>query len=361
MNYRRLLLPFSWIFGAATSLRTLLYRRGVFNADRSELPTICVGNLKVGGTGKTPHIEYLISLLSHDFNVAELSRGYRRESKGFLLVNELPEYQITTKNIGDEPMQLFLKFPTTKIAVSEKRAPAVRSLSKQFPELDVILLDDAFQHLQFDASLKIVLTEFSDPYFKDCPLPAGNLREFPTASGRADMIIVTKCPQHISPEEKNEYRQKLNISSCQYLFFTKFIYNIYSITDDAEFDMTCLDSKMSVILLSGIANPKPLYEYVTSYFMNVIFLKYSDHYPYNNKDIEDIERMIIQQNPQKTVIITTEKDKMRLLSIDKGRQLLSQTPAFTVNVKVDFLFDEEKMFNQIVIDHVRKKRDAKKN
>ncbi|MDL2231034.1 tetraacyldisaccharide 4'-kinase, partial [Bacteroidales bacterium OttesenSCG-928-L19] len=257
MNWRLLLLPFSWLFGTVTFLRRWLYEKGVLSSEKSSVATICVGNLKVGGTGKTPHIEYLIRLLRKDFSVAVLSRGYGRESKGYLLVNDLPDNQLNALQIGDEPMQLFQKFPDVKIALSEKRALGVRSLRKQFPDLDVILLDDGFQHLSFSPSLKMILTEFADPYFKDYPLPAGNLREFPFASKSADAVIVTKCPTSIDENDREHYKRKLKITPKQHAFFSSIIYK-YSIEDKLRGNIMNLDQDTSVFLLTGIANPKPL-------------------------------------------------------------------------------------------------------
>jgi tetraacyldisaccharide 4'-kinase len=343
MKLRWLLFPLALIFGIITSIRRWLYKNGFFLSRKPDIFTICVGNLKMGGTGKTPHIEYLIQLLQDRFQVALLSRGYGRKTKGFLMLDTVPASEMNAKIAGDEPLQIHLKYPEIPIALSENRYDGYLKLRKEKPDMNVLLLDDGFQHLSFSPACKILLTEYKIPFFKDYPFPAGNLREFPSAAATADMVIVTKCPDEISENEKKYYAQKMKIKKEQPLFFTKFRYlPPYPENPPARQQKTANFSR--IILLTGIANSKPLNEHLLQNYKEVIHLKYPDHHQFTSRDIARIMQKIDTHFHDKTALFTTEKDYARL-RFSAFENKLSSYPLFTVAVEVDFLFNGKKDFD----------------
>ena len=338
MKLRYLLFPIALVFGGITSLRRWLYKKGFFFLGKPDILTICVGNLKMGGTGKTPHIEYFIRFLQdNDYKVALLSRGYGRKTKGFLMLNDVPESEMTAEMVGDEPLQIHLKFPEIPIVLSENRYEGYLKLRKERPEVNLLLLDDGFQHLSFSPTLKILLTEYETPFFEDAPFPAGNLREFPAASADADIIIVTKCPDEISEEKADLYAQKMQIREDRHLFFSKFRYNPPEAKN--HFARQANKANLSkIILLTGIANPTPLKDYLLKEYKEVIHLNYPDHHQFTKKDIDQIIRKTATHFDPQTAIFTTEKDYARLRCSELETQL-SQYPLFTVPVEVEFLFE----------------------
>ena len=344
MKLRYLFFPIAFIFGVITLIRRWLYKKGVFFSGKPDIPAICIGNLKMGGTGKTPHIEYMIQLLQSHFNVALLSRGYGRKTKGFIMLNTVPASEMSAKMVGDEPLQIHLKYPELPIVLSENRYEGYLKLRKEKPDINMLLLDDGFQHLSFSPTLKILLTEYKTPFFADYPFPMGNLREFPSASKEADIVIVTKCPEEISENEKEYYTRKIRVGEEQHLFFTKFRYlppePRNQLAQQAE---TTNFSK--IILLTGIANSNPLVEYLSQEYKEVIHLKYPDHHQFTTRDITHIIQKIDINFSEETAIFTTDKDYARL-RFSEFENKLSLYPLFTLPVKVEFLFDGEDFFNK---------------
>ena len=250
-NFRYLLVPLSFIYGAIIWLRNWLYDKKIFNSATFNFPIICVGNLATGGTGKTPMTEYLIRLLKNDYKTATLSRGYKRKTKGFAIADE----DTTALEIGDEPMQFHQKFPDIVVAVGEERLFAIPQILHQRPETQVIILDDAFQHRQVTAGLNIILTDYSNLYTRDLMLPAGDLRDVRSSSKRADIIIVTKCKQDISESERQSVIAEIDPAENQTVYFTTIVYdNPYHLFNKEEITVT---RDHAILLVCGIANPKP--------------------------------------------------------------------------------------------------------
>lgn len=294
---RKLLFPFAVLYGWITAIRNYFYNQGILKSYSFKVPTIVVGNLSVGGTGKTPQTEYLINLLSKNYKVAVLSRGYKRKSKGFILADS----SVTPEIIGDEPYQIFQKFPQITLAVDGDRKNGIENLLKQV-QPDVILLDDAFQHRRVKAGFYILLTAYNDLYSDDFMLPTGNLRESRVGARRANIIIVTKCPENLSNTEQQTIQQKLNCS--QPVYFTTIGYGDKVLNGEIEWATAALKS-IDKVLLAGIAKPKPFFEYLQS--GHDVELKFNDHHHFSPSEIKQIQK-IANNKP----IITTEKDYVRI-------------------------------------------------
>lgn len=349
---RRWLIPLGWIFGNVARLRRWLYHRGVLKSYQPEIPVICVGNIAIGGTGKTPHAAYLMELLSHHHQVAMLSRGYGRKSRGYVLANTTPTEKLSADLIGDEPLLLHYRFPKLPLAVDGDRREGVVKLREYAPETDVVVMDDAYQHLNFSPTVRLVLTEFRRPYFKDYPMPAGRLREFPDAVSVADAVIVTKVDVPDGEVNRDEWRCNLKIRDDQPLFFTHYRYACPEpVTEAANLQML-EDSK--VVLLTGIARPLPLLEHLQQNYNVCQHLNFPDHHPYNRFELEQIIKNVSSEDGPRKVLFTTEKDWMRLQS-QKLQKYVSLLPVFIVPIQVDFLTESEKlMFNNLIENHVRR-------
>ena len=299
-KYKYFLLPFSFLYGGILRLRNQLFDKKIFRSAKFDLPVICIGNLSVGGTGKSPMVEYIVSVLHQKYKVATLSRGYKRKTKGFFIAGE----NTKTSDIGDEPMQFYRKFPDITVAVDEDRVMGIPKILNDRPETEIIILDDAFQHRKVKAGFHILLTSYDDLYTEDILLPTGNLREPRQGAKRADIIVVTKCPENISEEKKKEIKLKINALEHQEVFFGRITYSESVRNNKDHIDLVTLKNK-SFTLVTGIANPKPLVSYLTALGLQFEHLKFTDHH-----DFSASERDILKH---KKLIITTEKDMMRLL------------------------------------------------
>jgi tetraacyldisaccharide 4'-kinase len=318
--YRTLLSPFSFLFGMVAFFRRKAFQKGWLRSETFNVPTVCVGNLRVGGTGKTPLVEYIADFLSQNHQIAILSRGYRRKTKGYIHASEAQN--LSSNIIGDEPMQYVTKFPNVEVAVCEKRKIGIQKLLEKNPNLEMVILDDAYQHLSVNYSLKIVLTEYRRPFFKDFPIPSGNLREFRSASKHADIIIITKCPENLSSEEKEDFIKNLKPQSEQELFFTKLQVTSYKLQVASK----CSNSKLNfelnsgqqskILLITGIENPAPLVHHLENEFGAIHKLHFPDHHSFTKKDIEKIIRLKEQLGGKDCTVITTEKDAVRLQAFD---------------------------------------------
>lgn len=295
---RYLLFPFSVLYGWITSIRNFLYDKGFLKSYSFDIPIIAVGNLSVGGTGKTPQIEYLIRLLSPNYKIATLSRGYKRKSKGFILANEKSNAEI----LGDEPFQMHQKFPNIKVAVDADRKNGIERLLSLEDKPQIILLDDAFQHRKVKAGFYILLTSFDDLYYDDFMLPTGNLRECRNGAKRANLIIITKCPKNLSEVEKEKIKHRINLNVPIFFSFIDYDDRVYSENDSKNVSEIKLKDKL---LVAGIAKPDPFFDFIKS--DNDLKLVYPDHHHFSINDINEIS-----EKSKGNIIITTEKDYVRL-------------------------------------------------
>ncbi|HMG82442.1 MAG TPA: tetraacyldisaccharide 4'-kinase [Ferruginibacter sp.] len=343
-SFRYFLLPFSLIYGGVVWIRNWMFDKNILRSSSFNFPIICVGNLAVGGTGKTPMVEYLIRLLKSNYATATLSRGYKRKTKGFAIADE----NTTALEIGDEPMQFHQKFPEVTVAVGEERLVAIPQLLHEEQNTQVIILDDAFQHRPVAAGLNIVLTEYNNLYTRDFMLPAGDLRDVKRSIKRAQVIVITKCPDNISPEEKNQLANEVKRNEAHKVFFTTTVYTKpYHLFSKQEKSIT---TDTSVLLITGIANPQPLKELLTRSVSTYDMLRYADHHIFTIDDLEDIQEHFKRITAANKIILTTEKDAVRL---QKFKTELENFPIYVIAVQHSFLFNEGQEFDIVVTDFVR--------
>lgn len=332
---RKILFPVAFVYWTITSIRNWLYNIDFFKSTTFDIPIIAVGNLSVGGTGKTPQIEYLIRLLSENYSVATLSRGYKRKSKGFVLAND----SATAATLGDEPLQFYKKFNNIQVAVDANRTNGITQLLNQSVKPQIILLDDAYQHRKVKAGFYILLTTYHELFVDDYILPFGNLRESIKGAARANIIVVTKCPSGISEIDKNRVREKLKLNHNQQLFFSCIEYddNIYSEKETIKINQIRNANKL---LIAGIAKPLPFYEHLNG--TNDVCMTFPDHHHFNQNDIDNITKKANER-----IIITTEKDYVRL------NKLLTSNQLYYLPIKSIFVSDSDK-FNKTILDYVGK-------
>jgi tetraacyldisaccharide 4'-kinase len=342
-SFRILLLPFALIYALIVFLRNVFYDNKIFKSATFNFPLICVGNLAVGGTGKSPMVEYLAELLLTRYRVGTLSRGYKRKTKGYALAN----VNTTAIDIGDEPMQFHLKFPNMPVAVGEERIVAIPQLLHDHPELDAIILDDAFQHRMVNAGLNIILTEYSNLFTEDFYLPTGDLRDERRSYKRANVILVTKCPADLNEEEKQRITKDIHPLSHQHIFFTTIDYGVpYHIVHNVKRNVTENDE---VLLVCGIANPRPLKQYLFDSAGTYYQIDYRDHHIFTIDDLSDIIKRFENITADSKFILTTEKDAVRL---SKFKQQLTELPLYVLPIRHRFLFNEESGFNNLIFNYI---------
>lgn len=334
-SFRILLLPFALLFGLVVTIRNWLYDKNILKSASFGLPLISVGNLSVGGTGKSPMVEFLVMHLKGQYKVATLSRGYKRKTKGYALANETT----TAIEIGDEPAQFYKKFPDVPIAIGEERLVAIPQLLHDHPQTEVIVLDDAFQHRAIKAGLNILLTDCNNLFTRDFFLPTGDLRDARSSYKRAEIIIVTKCTPQLTDGEKKRIIEEIDPQKGQQIFFTTIAYGVpYHITSR---NMGSLDEKSEILLVTGIANPRPLKSFLEERIHTYYMMHYNDHHIFSIDDWRDIkERFEKIETPQK-MILTTEKDAMRLLKFSAE---IDGLPFYVLPIEHKFLFNEEEVF-----------------
>lgn len=336
---RRLLLPFSWIYGSILFLRNRLYDVGIFKQLEIPKKSICVGNLAIGGTGKSPHVSYLIELLKDTTKITILSRGYGRKTKGFILATE----HSTGSEIGDEPKMYVHRFhPTVSVVVCEKRVEGVEKIMNLFPDNELIILDDAYQHRAVKAERSLLLTDYNSLYSDDFVLPAGNLREWKIGRKRANWIVVTKCPPTLTETEKSIIRKKLKFNSSD-IFFSSIIYG-----ELISFGSKIPTEIKHVLLVTGIANPKPLITELQQRFQ-VEIMTFPDHHNFTAKDIHQIHQNFDTFATEKKVIITTEKDFMRLSEMSTETEIRNYPWVYQV---IDIEIDRKDIFNNSIKQYV---------
>ncbi len=347
-----LLLPLSWLYGIITLLRNRLYDWKVLKEKKFDVHTIGVGNLAVGGAGKTPLVEYLIKLLLNEQSqLATLSRGYKRKTSGFLLATE----GSTSDDIGDEPLIYHSKYPV-QVAVDGNRVRGVTNLLAQNNPPKIILLDDVFQHRAIRCGLNIVVSEYSHLYFNDTMLPSGTLREFASGIQRADIIVISKTPERTSAVEIRTVLKDIAPKAHQYVFFSYLKYGeLFAIHDAAQTLNTLNDLyRLRVIVFSGIANPKPMLTYLNEYAADVRHLPFADHHDFSERDLVEVERYYHSFEGGNKILVTTEKDLMRL----RKEPLWSMAKTMNIYIlPVEVTFkDKEEEFNQLIHKYVRTNR-----
>lgn len=345
------LYPVSWLYGIGVGLRNKLFDWGFYRSKSFDVPVVCVGNLAVGGTGKTPHTEYLIKLLQQTgANVAMLSRGYKRKSKGYVLATD----ETNVKRIGDEPYQIKTKFPCIRVAVDENRCHGIEQLMKlENPKVDVVLLDDAFQHRYVKAGLNILLTDFHRLFSDDTLLPAGRLREPEDGKNRAHIVIVTKCPEDIKPIDFNIITKRLKLYPYQQLYFSSFRYGALTpLFGEKRRTLASLGKDERILLVTGIASPATLVEKLKAHTPHVDLCQFDDHHDFSNKDLQLIKERFEHLDGEKKLIVTTEKDATRLQHHPALAEALKPC-LYVLPIEIEFLQNQQHIFNQNIIGYVR--------
>ena len=353
IKINRWLLPFSWLYGLAVIIRNELFELNILKTRRFDIPVISVGNITVGGSGKTPHVEYLIRLLKDKMKVAVLSRGYKRKSRGYVLAgNNTP-----MREIGDEPYQMKIKFPDIRVAVDKKRCEGIDRLTtdEETKDTDVILLDDAFQHRYVQPGINILLVDYHRLIIYDKLLPAGRLREPLSGKHRADIVIITKCPDTLNPIDYRVLSKAMELYPFQQLYFTKLEYCPLEpiFHKGLSIPLTEIRGK-NVLLLTGIASPKQLETDINAYTGNnaLTMLSFPDHHSFTQKDIRRINEAFAGMEAPR-MIITTEKDQARLMGIETLSDDVKDN-IYALPIKVRFMLDKEETFNKKIISYVRK-------
>jgi len=335
-----LMAPFSLLYGFGVEIRNFLYKRKWLKGIEFDLPVISVGNLSIGGAGKSPHIEYLIILLRPYLNVSTLSRGYKRKTKGYLEVSQSDD----AEKVGDEPLQFKRKFPDVFVAVAENRTFAIPKILMKKEDMQVVLLDDAFQHRAIIPGLNILLTEFEHPFTRDYLLPSGRLREWRSSYTRADIIIVSKCPPVISQADKDKLIQEIKPLAHQKMFFSYYEYGspYYLFNGNQRIKLT---EDVDVILICAIARTDYLMDWLVEQVNSVKLLEYEDHRYFTNYDIAHTKKVYDNHTSKKKVILTTEKDAMRL-QLHREFLVENKLPIFVLPIKVAFHFEEGEVFDE---------------
>ena len=344
------LLPLSWLYGLGVKFRNMLFEIGILHSESFDVPVISVGNITVGGTGKTPHVEYLIELLKDKAKVAVLSRGYKRRTRGFVIADD----NATAKTIGDEPLQMKRKYgDDITVAVDRKRCHGIRQLTSDEDGIDVILLDDAFQHRYVKPGVNILLVDYHRLIIYDKLLPAGRLREPLSGKNRADIVIVTKCPHDLKPMEFRVITKAMNLYPFQRLFFTCLEYrNIAPVFGRGEQSLDSIGKDCHILLLTGIASPQQMIEDLSPRCPHITPLTFGDHHTFTSSDVARINNEFAAL-PHPKMIITTEKDATRLIAVE-GLSEEVRGAMFALPVKIRFMLGQEESFNEKIIGYVRK-------
>jgi len=342
--------PISLLYGVIMLVRNKLFDWHILPSEAFKVPVICVGNLVVGGTGKTPHIEYLIRLLAGTYKIAVLSRGYKRETKGFICVRE----GMDAKHVGDEVVQLYNKFENIIVAVCENRRKGIKEILKHNAEVEVILLDDAFQHRYVKPGISMLLTDYSQLYLNDFVLPTGNLREFILGANRADIICVTKSPKVLSPIVSKDIEEKLKLKAHQSLYFSYIKYeNFVPLYKENMVDMP--NKVYAIFMFAGIVNTYPLEEFLKTKCDELEVLNYPDHYKYTEKDVACIIKKFKDLYTVNKIIVTTEKDAKRLEN-EVFRAHFKNIPIFYIPIEVEFHNKYKQHIDNQILSYVKKNK-----
>ncbi|MDR3706409.1 MAG: tetraacyldisaccharide 4'-kinase [Paludibacteraceae bacterium] len=357
-NTSPILFPLSILYRMGVNFRNWMFDSNILKSKKYDLPIISIGNITVGGTGKTPHTEYILSLLSPFMRVAMLSRGYKRKTKGFVLADK----KSNSQTIGDEPFQIKKKFKDVVVAVDGDRCRGIESLLSGVhgKELGAIVLDDAYQHRYVEPGINILLTDFNRLITNDSLLPVGRLREPASNKKRANIVIVTKCPDTLKPIDIRVLSKELNLLPYQHLYFTRYIYNDFiPVFNEAKGNIVTknllLKETYDILLVTGIVSQNDLALRLMKYANQLKSIEYPDHHNFTQKDLQEIEIQFLSMENKNKIIITTEKDASRLMSNPNVSDTLKKS-LFYIPIKVKFLFGEDKNFNEQILGYVRKNK-----
>ncbi len=345
MNFRLLLFPFSVVYGIIVFVRNKFFDLGILKENKFTIPVIGIGNITTGGTGKTPHVEYLVRLISSDKSIATLSRGYGRNTSGFLYVSENNNVEM----VGDESLQLKNKFKEVTVVVSEKRKNGIDKILTDNPDISVVILDDAFQHRAVKPGLSILLLDYSTIFKADFLLPAGNLREPFSAKKRADIIVVSKCPQTLQDNERDEIIERINPDKKQNMFFSSVVYAI-EIKSVFSSEKLVISPTLNILLVTGIADAKGIKTYIKTSAKVINHIEFSDHHIFSDADIKKIVEIFSTIANENKIILTTEKDAMRLKDIEELKKL----PIYYLPVEIKFIEKDKEKFNKMILKYVGK-------
>jgi tetraacyldisaccharide 4'-kinase len=356
-NYKNIFLfPLSLIYGLITGIRNFMYNTGILQSVEFHLPVICVGNITVGGTGKTPHTEYLVGLLRKNFRVATLSRGYRRKTRDFRIASS----SSLVSEIGDEPLQIFRKFPEVLVTVDRNRVNGVKKILQTDLETEVIILDDGFQHRRITPGFSILLSDFDRLIVRDHMMPYGSLRESKVNMRRADIILITKSPENITPIQRRLIVKEVDKAPYQNLYFTSLTYKaplpVFDRKDPEEIHWDISQcTGCGIVLITGIANPLPFKEYLQKIFGEIIHLSFPDHYNFKEKDILIITSAYHNLKTPGKYLVTTEKDAVRLREFTNIAEPI-KSAFFYIPIGIHFLNDDKDEFDNMIVDYVRKNK-----
>ncbi|RPH32958.1 MAG: tetraacyldisaccharide 4'-kinase [Bacteroidales bacterium] len=344
-----LLAPFALLYGLIVKIRNLLFDYGILKSISFKKPVICVGNITVGGTGKTPHVEYLLKILSTSFNVATLSRGYGRKTKGFGYVTPAS----TAVEVGDEPLQMKLKYPAVKVAVDADRVNGISTLIKENPDLDAIILDDAFQHRWVKAGLQILLIDFNRLITRDYFLPMGRLRDSVKEKRRADIVLITKCPLDLSQEQKVSIINELRLSQKQSVYFTGISYGEPQPVFQ-EFGLSLeLIKNQDVFAFAGIANPISFFSHIKNRMNLVEAYTFPDHFSFSESKLSPIIEAFIKNKSLHKSMVTTEKDAARIRGLSNLDTEIKKA-LFFIPIEIEFVDNQENNFINQILTYARK-------
>lgn len=337
--YNWILFPISLVYWIITSIRNIFFDIGIFKENKFNIPIIGVGNITVGGTGKTPHSQYISELLQKKFKIAILSKGYGRKTKEFKYVN----INSNCNEVGDEPLQMKKNLQKEIVAVDHKRVNGVNKIIKEHPEVNCIILDDAFQHRSVKIGFNILLCDYNNPIYKDYIMPVGLLRESKKGIKRADCVVISKCPENLTLEESNRIKKKLKFT--KEVFFSKVVYDkIVSLNGNKTIKKSSIKK---VLLVTGIANSSPIIEYLEKLNIQIKHIKYKDHFHYQKKDINKIIG-IYKREIREIIILTTEKDAQKMKVFEE----LSKFPVYYLKVSIDFIRNKDK-FEEKILKYVK--------
>ncbi len=348
-----LLYPISLLYGLITGFRNFLYDSGILSSVEFHFPVICIGNITVGGTGKTPHTEYIAGLLRENYKVATLSRGYKRKSRNFRIATT----SSLVRDIGDEPLQIVRNFSDVLVTVDRNRVHGVKSIMEADPEIEVIILDDAFQHRRITAGFSVLLSDYERLFVRDHMLPYGNLRENKGNMRRADIILITKCPEDLSAIQRRLIVMEINKSPYQNLYFTSYRYNrpvpVFESPENSTQPDLSAGPGSGIILVTGIANPRPLKEHLQKSYTEIVHLSFPDHHNFSESDMSKISEAYNSLTSKTRYLFTTEKDAVRLREITNIAEPI-RSAFYFIPVGIYFLNEDKDEFDNLIIDYVRK-------